>query len=89
MTKPRIEIHYCPKCRWLPRASWSQELLWTFESDVGEVALVPSESGIFKIIAQGQLVWDRKVDDGFPQAKELKQRVRDVICPEKDMGHSG
>ena len=90
MSKPRIEIHYCPKCRWLPRASWlSQELLWTFESDVGEVALVPSESGVFKVIAQDQLVWDRKVDDGFPQAKELKQRVGDVIALEKDLGHSG
>ena len=90
MSKPRIEILYCPKCRWLPRASWlSQELLWTFEADVGEVALIPAESGTFKVIAEGQTVWDRKVDNGFPQAKELKQRVRDVIVPEKDLGHAG
>ena len=89
MSKPRIEIQYCPKCRWLPRASWlSQELLWTFEAEVGEVALIPAESGTFKIVAQGTVVWDRKVDDGFPQAKELKQRVRDAISPGKDLGHS-
>ena len=90
MEKPRIEIHYCPKCRWLPRASWlSQELLWTFDQEVGEVALLPADSGTFIIKADGKVVWDRKIDDGFPQPKELKQRVRAVIAPDKDLGHSG
>ena len=90
MEKPRIEISYCPKCRWLPRASWlSQELLWTFDQEVGEVALIPAGSGVFIVKAAGVVVWDRTVDNGFPQAKELKQRVRDVISPEKDLGHSG
>jgi selenoprotein W-related protein len=90
MSKPRIEIQYCPKCRWLPRASWlSQELLWTFEAEIGEVALIPAESGTFKVIAEGNVIWDRKLDDGFPQAKELKQRVRDAILPDKDLGHAG
>ncbi|MFT9166396.1 MAG: Rdx family protein, partial [Komagataeibacter saccharivorans] len=31
--------------------------------------------------------WERKRDGGFPGPKELKQRVRDVIAPERDMGH--
>jgi len=74
----------------LPRASWlSQELLWTFEAEVGEVALIPAESGTFKIITQDTVVWDRTVDGGFPQAKELKQHVRDAILPDKDLGHAG
>ena len=89
MNQPRIEIRYCVKCRWLLRAAWlSQELLSTFESDIGEVALVPGGSGEFRVIASEQVVWDRKVDGGFPQPKELKQRVRDVIAPQKDLGHS-
>ena len=89
MNLPRIEIRYCVKCRWLLRAAWlSQELLSTFESDIGEVALVPGESGEFRVVANEQVVWDRKVDGGFPQPKELKQRVRDVIAPQKDLGHS-
>ena len=89
MNQPRVEIRYCVKCRWLLRAAWlSQELLSTFESDIGEVALVPGESGEFRVIASEQIVWDRKVDGGFPQPKELKQRVRDVISPQKDLGHS-
>lgn len=87
--KPRVEIHYCPKCRWLMRASWlAQELLSTFSEEIGEVAIVPAESGTFIVIVNGKKIWDRKPDDGFPQAKELKQRVRNVIAPEMDLGHS-
>ncbi len=89
MNQPRIEIRYCVKCRWLLRAAWlSQELLSTFEADIGEVAMVPGGSGEFRVLASEQVVWDRKVDGGFPQPKELKQRVRDVISPQKDLGHS-
>ena len=77
------------KYRWLLRAAWlSQELLSTFESEIGEVALVPGASGEFRVIAKEQVVWDRKVDSGFPQPKKLKQRVRDVIAPQRDLGHS-
>ncbi|KAI8586997.1 Rdx family-domain-containing protein [Geranomyces variabilis] len=91
---PRIEIEYCPACRWLLRAAWiAQELLTTFEKEVGEVALQPGPSGTFTVrivTAPGSssLLWDRKKEGGFPEAKELKQRVRDVIAPEKGLGHS-
>jgi predicted Rdx family selenoprotein len=34
------------------------------------------------------VVWDRKEDGGFPESKELKQRIRDCIAPEKFLGHS-
>ena len=53
------------------------------------MALIPAESGTFLVIAEGKVVWDRKTDDGFPQAKELKQRVRNALFPEKDLGHAG
>ncbi|WP_033135631.1 SelT/SelW/SelH family protein [Aeromonas finlandensis] len=87
--KPRIEIRYCTLCRWMLRAAWlAQELLSTFDSDLGEVALVPASKGEFRILVNGVQVWDRVVDDGFPEAKEIKQRVRDVIAPERDLGHS-
>ena len=35
-----------------------------------------------------ETIWDRRIDDGFPEAKELKQRVRNKIAPEKSLGHS-
>ena len=45
---PRIEIEYCTRCRWLLRAAWmAQELLSTFEAELGEVALIPGGSGVF------------------------------------------
>lgn len=37
--------------------------------------------------ASGTVLWDRKTDGGFPETKELKRRVRDIIEPERDLGH--
>ena len=87
---PRMEIEYCPGCRWMLRSAWiAQELLSTFEEQIGEVALQPSQvAGTFEIRAEGTTVWERKADGGFPKAKVLKQKVRDVIAPKKDLGHS-
>lgn len=89
MTKPIVEIEYCTACRWLLRAAWmAQELLSTFEGDLGGVTLVPGkESGVFDIRLNGDTIWSRKADGGFPDAKELKQRVRDRIDPGRDLGH--
>jgi selenoprotein W-related protein len=88
--KPEIEIEYCPGCRWLLRAAWSaQELLTTFEGDLGSVALKPSEvGGTFRVSLDGDIIWDRKGEGRFPEMKELKQRVRDRIDPDRDLGHS-
>ncbi len=87
--KPRITILYCTQCNWLLRSAWlAQELLTTFAFELGEVALQPGTGGIFLIHCDEILVWDRKIDGGFPEAKELKQRVRDLIAPEKALGHS-
>ncbi|MCC6153447.1 MAG: SelT/SelW/SelH family protein [Candidatus Hydrogenedentes bacterium] len=89
MATPRIEIEYCTQCRWLLRAAWmAQELLTTFEKEIGEVALVPGTGGVFEIRANGDTLWSRKGEGRFPDVKELKQRVRDSIAPEKDLGHS-
>ena len=86
---PRIEIEYCTQCRWLLRASWmAQELLTTFPTELGEGALCPGTGGIFDIRVDGDLIWSRKDDGGFPEIKQLKQTVRDRVEPEKDLGHS-
>ncbi|MCF6369264.1 SelT/SelW/SelH family protein [Rhizobium halophilum] len=79
---------YCTQCNWLLRAGWmAQELLHTFQDRLGEVALVPGTGGIFEIRLNGDLLWERKRDGGFPGPRELKQRVRDVLDPERDLGH--
>ncbi|SNR89702.1 selenoprotein W-related protein [Methylobacillus rhizosphaerae] len=86
---PELEIEYCTQCRWLLRAAWmAQELLTTFESDIGKVGLVPGTGGIFEVRLNGELLFSRKEHGRFPESKELKQLVRDRIDPGRDLGHS-
>ena len=40
------------------------------------------------VSVNNKIVWDRTKDDGFPQTKELKQRMRDILAPSKYLGHS-
>jgi 3-hydroxyisobutyrate dehydrogenase len=87
-TRPHVTILYCTQCNWLLRAGWmAQELLQTFGDALGQVGLVPGTGGVFEIRLDGALIWERKRDGGFPGPKELKQRVRDVIDPQRDLGH--
>jgi len=87
---PRIEIEYCTGCRWGLRAGWlAQELLATFEAELGEVALVPGrESGVFAVRLDGALLFDRRTAARFPELRELKQAIRDRIAPGRSLGHS-
>ena len=86
---PRVRITYCPRCRWLPRAAWmAQELLVTFERDLGEVALAPGAKGVFEVTLDDVVVWSRATEGRFPELKELKQRIRDRVAPGRGLGHS-
>jgi selenoprotein W-related protein len=86
---PRLAIEYCTQCRWLLRAGWlAQELLTTFPADLGEVALVPGTGGVFRIALDGEPLWDRAEQGGFPELPALKQRVRDRVAPERILGHT-
>ncbi|KAL8975488.1 MAG: hypothetical protein Q9197_000278 [Variospora fuerteventurae] len=105
---PRITIQFCTNCKWLLRAAYyAQELLSTFSSSIGEVALVPATGGIFivdivhswapsttrsdfedtPLKTQTTQLWDRKKQGGFPETKQLKKLVRDIIDPGRDLGH--
>lgn len=59
------------------------------------VSLVPNHNvgGVFEVevaTKEGNVetVWSREVEGGFPESKVLKQRVRNVIAPSKNLGHS-
>jgi|SRR5580692_4092055 selenoprotein W-related protein len=87
--KPVASIEYCRQCRWLLRAAWmAQELLTTFEEELGGVTLVPGTGGVFVVRVEGKIVWSRKQEGRFPDITELKQLVRDAIAPDKPLGHS-
>ncbi|CPU67121.1 Uncharacterized protein conserved in bacteria [Mycobacteroides abscessus] len=34
------------------------------------------------------LLWDRRVDGGFPEIPDLKRRVRDAVAPDLSLGHT-
>ncbi|KAL4076037.1 Rdx family-domain-containing protein [Scleroderma citrinum] len=96
---PTVTIEFCDRCRWLHRATWvSTELLLTFPSPaLKAVTVLPlnadDAAGRFRVWLNVEnslprLVWDRKVEGGFPELKVLKQRIRDHIQPGKSLGHS-
>ena len=43
--------------------------------------------GIFKVEVDGLVIWDRKVEGRFPDSKEVKDLVRKVLAPDKNLGH--
>lgn len=88
--KPNVTIEYCPKCGWLLRAAYmAQELLTTFADELESVTLKPSElAGRYTISLNDVIIFDRKQNGGFAEIKEIKQLVRNVVAPEKNLGHS-
>ncbi len=84
-----VTIEYCTQCRWLLRAAWmAQELLTTFEDELKAVSLQPGTGGIFEVRLNDAVLFNRKEYGRFPESKELKQLIRDVIDPTRDLGHS-
>nr|WP_294894570.1 SelT/SelW/SelH family protein [uncultured Pedobacter sp.] len=88
--KPTITITYCPKCGWMLRSAYmAQELLHTFTDEIRGVLLCPAEiGGEFTVEIDDKIVFDRKKEERFPEIKELKKLVRDVVSPQKDLGHT-
>lgn len=84
ITDPRIVIEYCTQCRWMLRAAWyAQELLTTFQGQIGEVALKPSSGGNFFVTlyskGESKLLWNRKERNGFPGMPYIAQLRHLVI----------
>jgi len=83
-----LEIEYCRLCQWTLRAFWiAQEVLQTFPDDFAEIRMLPTTGGHFKVRVDGHLVWCRVENQGFPEAKRLKQLIRQVVDPKRDLGH--
>jgi selenoprotein W-related protein len=85
----RVEIEYCARCGFLPRATWlAQELLNTFALEIRELALVPGQGGILEVRVNGEVIYNRKDDDAFVDPKLVKQAIRDRVAPGRSLGHS-
>ncbi|KAK1938019.1 hypothetical protein P3T76_009169 [Phytophthora citrophthora] len=70
-------------------------------SHLRSVTLTPNskQGGVFNVYlrevgpnadpdAEPEMLWSRKIARRFPESKELKQLVRDIVCPERGLGHS-
>ena len=88
MAAPRVAIRYCTKCRFMLRAAYlAQELLTSFEQELGEVALVPASGGIFEVTLDGETLATNRETKSMPEASEVKRLLRDRIAPERSIGH--
>jgi selenoprotein W-related protein len=65
----------------------AQELLSTFEQEVGEVALVPGSGGIFEVRLDGETIASNRRDKTMPEISAVKRTVRDRIAPDRRIGH--
>lgn len=73
----------------LRAAYMAQELLSTFADDIRGVTLAPSVmNGCYRVRVGTTIIFDRKQAGRFPEIKELKQLVRDIVNPKKSLGHS-
>ena len=88
MASPRVEILYCTQCRFLLRTAYlAQELLTTFEQELGEVALVPSSGGILEVRLDGETLATNRETKKMLDAGEVKRLLRDRIAPDRSVGH--
>lgn len=73
----------------LRSAYMAQELLSTFSDQIKGVSLIPSETGgAFLVHIDDKLIFDRNKLQRFPEIKELKRLVRDVVNPEMNLGQT-
>ncbi|MDA1338582.1 MAG: SelT/SelW/SelH family protein [Proteobacteria bacterium] len=89
MTKKYIiTIKFCIKCGWLMRAAWmAQEIINTYVNDIESVCLVPGEDGNFEIFCNDKAIFLRHDEGKFIEITEIKKRIRDMIDPERSLGH--
>ena len=60
---------------------WHAECSSTFPDGAWRGGAGPGTGGVFVITYNGERIWDRKADGGFPDAKTLKRRAADPSGP--------
>ena len=88
MQKNNLDIRLCPKCKWLFGATWISLELCNFESDLESIKLVQSDPGVFEVYCKKNIIFSRHVEKVFINIAIIKQRFRNLINPERDLGHT-
>jgi selenoprotein W-related protein len=72
----RIEIEFCQVCKFQGRAFWLARELYDQRPDLAdEWTLVPSSGGAFTVRFDGNVVFDYKEADRFPEPKEVREAI--------------
>jgi selenoprotein W-related protein len=50
----------------------AQELLSTFQGEIGELVLKPGTGGIFEVCVEDEVVWSRAAQERFPGDKRAE-----------------
>tara|TARA_B100000035_G_scaffold210907_1_gene180530 strand:+ start:1444 stop:1668 length:225 start_codon:yes stop_codon:yes gene_type:complete len=66
----------------------AQEIFITFSKDINSLTLVPSDGGRFEIWCNDQVIFSRTTEGKFVEIKEIKMRIRDLIDPDRSLGHN-
>jgi selenoprotein W-related protein len=73
-----VNIEYCVPCGLREYAVDTQEaLLDKFGQDVDGVRLQPGHGGVFKVSADGDLLWDKDNHDGAIDLEAITAAVRE------------
>ena len=74
---PRVAITYCTQCRWMLRAAYfAQELLSTFGTSIGEIALIPATGGKFTVTLD---CVPQATGSGAGNGEEAQLRAQNVL----------
>jgi selenoprotein W-related protein len=80
LTQLSVEIEYCQRCNFLPRATWiAQELLHTYGEFVASLTLVPAHGGTLVVRVGGEVVFSNKEAGRFPEIRELKELLNERL----------
>ena len=87
--KPIVRIEYCTRCKWRLRAAWyAQELLSTFEADLGSVSLTPSDvAGFFRICADERGRLRPCTGWRLHRSQDFEAENSDLVAPNRPLGH--
>ncbi|MEO8539875.1 MAG: Rdx family protein [bacterium] len=80
-TRFAVEIAYCARCNFLPRATWvAQELLHTYSDFISGLTLVPDHGGIFTVSVDGGVIFSNNDEGRFPEIREVKESLNKLLA---------
>jgi selenoprotein W-related protein len=80
MTTKEVLIRYCVPCGHLPKAiALIKDILNSLGKEMNKeikLTIVPWDGGVFEVWINGELVFNRKEEGGFPDSRAIVDLVR-------------